>query len=965
MAEAESVLQKRPKMASSALLSIEDAFLESSALEEAIKDQTTVTPTSPPAVQETTPDTNGCISSPVLSSPTMTLAKPSTLKKSGKKKPNKSSKQLNSKHSKMTFYNSFDQCDGDSEECPYSDLESVPKILCPKALERQQKIPAPAQTSVAAVKEVKKQPEVQSGLWFSKSGKDRRPKTISPVPDRTLFNKVPAKKKNSVVNKKSLVPGSSSGRADLSGLPDKPKTPVPPETDPTPEQAEHLKCKNGPAASRTFGRASDPAEKSPVPVETVRPPHKGGPSKGRHTVGDTTHYVTCAAQDNSDTDQALKTNTDDILDDESKISESIESITHTEQSGAAKHTKPTDSNSEDPEELEADETSGDGLDINATEREKQARLKAKCRMPFVKLIRKDLQFNNSSVSASSTDHTECTEIIKTLDTNVSDTPKTSYSADAIPSRSVGQEATSETATVSVKKMKASSGTSIICLSSEPVKIILSSNISRLSDETGSPEEESIHLNVSPNTMAHPPPSPGKSTNSSECSDCSGQTGTAPVPSQQPVTLTSTNALSYESSKEVIHKTKRASGKVGKHILPEQPAHLPASSGLMTRALKAMQEEEKCGKARKVHRQQEDLVVCTSKTSTRHPEAKRDHLSKMSTHRKNNGELDQDTFSSCSTPTVISSETADFEAYVKSEDEDLSISSTPPMDFIPLTSRIKSKKEDHSSEGSSSSTSPFSFMNAFKNLEEVSFQSLTNEADGKTVSFKANKNYKFSTFLMMLKDLHDTRERDGTPLELQIGPPSAHVKKEPLVMPGEVPTAGKHELTKDNNHLNPNKFTQNKDRTWLVSKRPYIRKANSNRIKKKANRRVPSQPSRSGPGYPGLESPPAVDSSGVGSQTQSVLDIKSTNLERLTGSHEAVKLDETEKWSRVTENLENMMPLKQRTCSAALCLEQPNGLLADCSETGPWLMRNVGDGDKSRTGKDKWFSTRREVEMMVH
>uniref|UniRef100_A0A674PM08 Histone-lysine N-methyltransferase, H3 lysine-36 specific n=1 Tax=Takifugu rubripes TaxID=31033 RepID=A0A674PM08_TAKRU len=996
VAEAESVLQKRPKMASSALLSIEDAFLESSALEEANKDQTTVAPSSPPAVQETTPDTNGCISSPVLSSPTMTPAKPSTLKKSGKKKPNKSSKQLKSKHSKMTFYNSFDQCDRDSEECPYSDLESVPKILCPKALERQQKIPAPIQTSVAAVKEVKKQPEVQSGLWFSKSGKDRRPKTISPVPDRTLFSKVPSKKKNSpVVNKKSLVPGSSSGRGDLSGLPDKPKTPVPAETEPPSEQAEHLKCKNGPAASRTFGRDSDPAEKSPIPVETVRPPHKGGPSKGRHTIGDTTHNVTCAAPDNSDTEQALKPNTEGILNDESKISESVESTAHTEQSEAAKHTKPTDSNSEGPEELEADDTSGDGLDVNATEREKQARLKAKCRMPFVKLIRKDLQFKNSSVTVSSSDHPECTKIKKTLDANVADAPKPSDSVDNIPSSSVGQETKSEPATVSVKKMKASGGTSILCLSAEPVKIILSSHISRLSDETGSPEEESIHLNVSPNTVAHPPPhpspppppSPGKSINSSERSDISGQTSTANVPSQQPVTLGFTNVLSYESSKEVIHKTKRASGKVGKHVLPEQPAHLPASSRLMTRALKAMQEQEKSGKARKAHRQQEDLVVCTSKTSTRHPETKRDRPGKMSTHSKNNGELDEDTFSSCSTPTTLSSETADFEGNVKSEDEDLSISSTPPMDFIPLTSRVKSKKEDHSSEGSSSSlsSSPFSFMNAFKNLEEVSFQSLASEADGKPVSFKANKNYKFSTFLMMLKDLHDTRERDGTPLELQIGPASAHVKKEPLVMPGEVPTAGKHELTEhigDNNNLNPNKLTQNEDRTWLVSKRPYIRKANSNRIKKKANRRVPSQPSRSGPGFPGLESPPAVDSSRVGSHIQSVLDIKSNNWERLTGSHEAVTLEETARWSRVTENLENMMPLKQRTCSSALVLEQPNGLLADCNKTGPWLMRNVGDGDKSRTAHkrvrkpskrliewseeyDQIFSTRKKSKKPLH
>lgn len=960
MAEAESVLQKRPKMAASALLSIEDAFLESSAQEEANKDQTTASPTPPPAVQEAA-CTNGCVLSPVLSPPTTTPAKPSTLKKSGKKKPNKSSRHLNSKHSKTSFYNSFDQCDQDSEECPYSDLESVPKILCPKALERQQKVPAAVLTSVAAVKEVKKQPEVQSGLWFSKAGKDRRPKTISPVPDRTLFSKVPSKKKSSpVVSKKSLVPGSCCGRPDPSGPSEKPKTPVPAETEPTSEQVEHLKCKNGPAASRTFGRGSSPAEKSPVPVDTGGPPHKDCPSKGRHPVNDTTHDVTRAAPENSDTKKVFKPDAEGDLDVQTRVSGGVESVAPSEQAEAAGGTKPTGSSSEVPEDIEADETSGDGLDFNATEREKQARLRAKCRMPFVKLIRKELQFQNPGVTVSSGDHPECTQMKKTLDTNVSDSPETSDGADDIPSCSLGQEAKSGPATVSVKKVKAS-GTSILCLSSEPVKTVLSSDVSRLSDETGSPEEEGIHLNVSPNAVAHPPlplpsPPPRKSTSSSVPSDSSGPTGPAPLPSPQLVTLGSTDVPSYESTKEVVHKTKRASGKASRHVLPEQPAHLPASSRLMTRALKAMQEQEKCGKARKVHKQQEDLVVCTSKTSTRHPEAKRERPVKMNVRSKNNG--DRDSFSGCSTPTVVSSETTDFEAYVKSEDEDLSISSTPPMDFIPLTSRLQSKKEDRSSEGCSSSlcSSPFSFMNAFKNLEEVSFQSLTNEADGKPVSFKANKNYKFSTFLMMLKDLHDTRERDGTPLELQIGPPSAHVKKEPLVMPGEVPTAGKHEQSEhinDNNHLNPNKFTQSKDRTWLVSKRPCIRKANSNRMKKKANRRVPSQPSRSGPGFPGLESPPAVDSSGVGPQIQSVLDVKSNNWERPTGGHEAVTIDEAERWSRVTENLENMMPLKQRACGAALGLEQPNGLLADCSETNPWLMRNVGDDDKSRTGKDEW------------
>lgn len=962
MAEAESVLHKRPKMASSALLSIEDAFLESSALEEANKGQTTVAPTSPPAFQETAPDTNGCVSSPVLSPPIVTPAKPSTLKKSGKKKPNKSSKDLNSKHSKKTFYTRFDQCDGDSEECPYSDLESVPKILCPKALERQKKSPAPVQPPVAAAKEVKKQPEVQTGLWFSKSGKDRRPKTISPVPDRTLFGKVPNRKRSSpVVGKKPLAPASASGPTDHSGLPEKPKTPVPAETNPTSEQAEQLKCKNGPAATRTSDRAAHSAEKPLVPVEAGRPSHKGGHSKGRHIVNDTRHHVTRTEADNSDSKKASKPNTGGALDGQSRISHSVKDAAQPEQCEDARKAKP-DAKSAGSEGGDVQEAPGDGLDVKAAEREEQARLMAKCRMPFVKLIRKEVQVGNASVSAGSSDHPECTDIRKALDASVTRVPKKSECAGSSASVSVGQEAKSEPAKVAVKKVKASSGTSLLCLSSEPVKIFLSSNMSKLS-ETGRPEEERRRLTISPNTGAHPPPPPPtpppapsrKPTQSPELSDSSDPAPPAPAPSQQPVTLDSTSVPSNESSKGVVPKPKRSSGKVSKHVLPEQPAHLPASNRLMTRALKAMQEQEKCAKARKVHKQQEALVACASKNSTRTPEAKLETNARC----KNNGELDRDTFSSCSTPTAVSSDTTDFEADVKSEDEDLSISSTPPMDFIPLTSRIKSKKEDHSPDVCSSSlrSSPFSFVNAFKNLEEVSFQSLTNEADGKPVSFKANKNYKYSTILMMLKDLHDARERDGTPLELQIGPPSAHVKKEPLVMPGELTTPGSRELAEqinDNNHLNPNKFTQNEERPWLVSRRPCSHKGNSTRIKKKANRRVPSQPSRSGPGFPGLESPAAVDSSGVASPVQSVLDLKSSNWERLTGGHEGVTRDETKRWSRVAEDLENMVPLEQRACSAALCLEQPNGLLADYSETGPRLMRNVGEGDRSRTGKEREF-----------
>lgn len=131
------------------------------------------------------------------------------------------------------------------------------------------------------------------------------------------------------------------------------------------------------------------------------------------------------------------------------------------------------------------------------------------------------------------------------------------------------------------------------------------------------------------------------------------------------------------------------------------------------------------------------------------------------------------------------------------------------------------------------TSPFSFMSAFENTEELSFQSVSSESDGKPVTLKADANYKFSTFLMMIKDLHDTREKDGAPLELEIGPPSAHIKKEPMIMPGEKEPA-KHETKSFVEEAN------------LSPKKLYLKKTSSIWVKKK------NKAGRSGPGIPGIE-----------------------------------------------------------------------------------------------------------------
>lgn len=1025
MAEAESVLPERPKTASSIPSSIDDAFHDSSTPERVNKDQPTFAPSTSPTLTETSHMTNGSISSPIT-----TPAKPSTLKKStGKKKPSKLSKDMSSKHSKNTLRNSPDQSDRNNGECPYSDLDSVPKILCPKALERQPKL-VPTQPSVTVIKEAKKQPEIQSGLWFSKSGKDRRPKTTSPMQDRTIFSKVPCKKKNSsAASKKTLVPSASSssgGPIDQSGLSEKPKSLVPAETNLPPEQSGHLKSKNTLVANRHFGTTgshTDQAglsdkQKSLVSVETGVSSDKCGYSKGRLTVSNTTDTVTGTASDqlgSSDVKKALEPSMTVRLNDQSRFSESVKSVSRAEHSDmmASKKVYVADRISDHVEEKESSKTPASSLNVDTTDPlarlEKQTRLVSKCKLPFVKLIRKDIKgkkFLNSSVTINPTDQPGCTKNGKTPDTNV--TKLSSKQLDCVDSKaslSREQAVSSESIKVSVKKLKASGGTGILRLSSESSqgKTIVASNVASVSDESGIPGERIPVLNVSSSNMTYSSSnqsdqSEGKKTPASNVTSVSSEQlgsseqkstsvistvfNTTPTPpSHRHGNLVCRTAhlpdgTSSEKSKKVVHKSKQVPDKVNKVLLHEQPAHLPASSRLMTRALKAMQEAEqkKREKARKEarqkellnpHRKAEDPVCQSARNSTWSPEAKRDFCTKvksLKSHCNDNGEYNQDTFSSCSTPPLMSSDSVDFEANVKSEDEDLSISSTPPMDFIPLTSKVKAKKEDHSSDicSSSSPSSPFSFMNAFKNVEEVSFQSVTNEGDGKPISFKPDTNYKFSTFLMMLKDLHDTREREGTPLELEIGPPSAHVKEEPSVMPGEVTPAGQDQQIKhvnNNSKSSPDKIeVTHNGSTSQTSKRPYHRRGSSIGVKKKANRKVPCRPARSGPGFPGLESLPAMDSSsGVdcSSRVHSLLGMQTSSWERQAGGGEGVvgEEEEEERWSRVNENLQNMVPLEQRGCDTTLCLEQPNGLVAGCTETNTSLKRNAGDGDKAPTGKD--------------
>lgn len=97
------------------------------------------------------------------------------------------------------------------------------------------------------------------------------------------------------------------------------------------------------------------------------------------------------------------------------------------------------------------------------------------------------------------------------------------------------------------------------------------------------------------------------------------------------------------------------------------------------------------------------------------------------------------------------------------------------------SGLKIKKESSiscSSSSSVSSPSP-SPMEAFREPKDLSLHSLVKDECG---SDDQNFRYKFTTYLMLLKDLHDTREKEGRPLTLPPSSPSALIKQEPSLLP---------------------------------------------------------------------------------------------------------------------------------------------------------------------------------------
>ncbi|XP_059382692.1 histone-lysine N-methyltransferase, H3 lysine-36 specific isoform X4 [Carassius carassius] len=210
--------------------------------------------------------------------------------------------------------------------------------------------------------------------------------------------------------------------------------------------------------------------------------------------------------------------------------------------------------------------------------------------------------------------------------------------------------------------------------------------------------------------------------------------------------------------------------------------LPASSRLMTRALKAMEEAEWM-KKQLVNQESASNVEtenCVSFSDVTMPETTDvdNHVPSQKMPTTARCDLKEDSKSSIRTQ--LSSDLLsckDDANVVKCEDE-ASLISQAPVAFH----SSKCKQERHASDSSSSSTPSLRLkMEDVKNMKEITFKSLTNEQSGQPLSFHPDANYKFSTFLMMLKDIHDSREKDGTTLVIEPLPINELIKEEPSLI----------------------------------------------------------------------------------------------------------------------------------------------------------------------------------------
>lgn len=211
--------------------------------------------------------------------------------------------------------------------------------------------------------------------------------------------------------------------------------------------------------------------------------------------------------------------------------------------------------------------------------------------------------------------------------------------------------------------------------------------------------------------------------------------------------------------------------------PQKHSTLPASSRLITRALEA-EEDMDINDDDDEDNDDDDVLA----------------ISKPSTHVRTRYPLDTDTAVSSTTSKAAQNWEASCNVSLANQGSPKRRARKPHKKLIGNGSMKEPKAvapfevKTENVFPSSPSSPPVSLLEAFQDAKEVTFKSLVKDSSGGSSSpelnvFRPHSNYKFSTFLMLLKDMHDTREKEGKPLAL---PPSpVLIKEEPLVIPTSV------------------------------------------------------------------------------------------------------------------------------------------------------------------------------------
>uniref|UniRef100_A0A9J7ZQN3 Histone-lysine N-methyltransferase, H3 lysine-36 specific n=1 Tax=Cyprinus carpio carpio TaxID=630221 RepID=A0A9J7ZQN3_CYPCA len=221
-------------------------------------------------------------------------------------------------------------------------------------------------------------------------------------------------------------------------------------------------------------------------------------------------------------------------------------------------------------------------------------------------------------------------------------------------------------------------------------------------------------------------------------------------------------------------------------------YLPASSGLISRALAASEETEE----KDISQEPESHSPCAGdehffynkcSSPTNHSELSK-HQWQVKTEASEES-TDDSTSHTPPNPTLIK--------FTRIRNEKNGIHNGPRHkgsksdvnESSPNSVKIKNESMILDTSSSSIPSPSISPMDAFQDMKEISFRSLVkDECSSGEPSLCADSNYKFSTFLMLLKDLHDSREKEGKPLTLPPMSPSSLIREEPsFIPPGEEAT----------------------------------------------------------------------------------------------------------------------------------------------------------------------------------